>query len=527
VRIQTLITAGLVSLLGCSQARTLEGEARRTSWDEVGPLLAANCASCHSGSAAEAGYRTTSYLEALGPTAAPVVVAGDASSKLLTLIDPAKSKGVHLAATSADLFATVSSWVVEGRLSFKSVGPHAGGILNPNDAQEFHGALLSDHNWDLAYCAKCHGADFTGGQSKVACTTCHGSATTAAPVASSCNSCHGFPPVSGSHTAHLSGAQALKLDCTACHIKPNAWSDPNHLGTKAVVKFDAQASNGVAGTPAFDGVGCSNIYCHGASFTDAKAARVSPAWGVAASGSCGSCHGLPPASHAPSSTDCSKCHWMVVSAGQVISNAALHINGKVDVADGTGSCTACHGTPGAGNAAPPRDLAGNTDTSVITVGAHQAHLLAPHNISGPVACSACHLVPAAVGSPGHIDHDGPGAQMNFAGIAVANNATPVWNRDTASCSATYCHGGGTKLGADTTPTLNRTPKWTGGVEQISCGSCHGVPPADVNHKATMQLSDCYTCHPGSVDKLGNIVVSGPPGARVSTHINGVVDVITP
>jgi predicted CxxxxCH...CXXCH cytochrome family protein len=493
--------------------------------DDVGPLFAANCATCHSGSAAQAGYRTTSYLEALGPKDSPVAVSGDRFSKLILTFDPPNATSPHRAfaavAANRDL---LSAWVVDSNLSYTSVGPHAGGILNPNDAQEFHGALLSDHSWDLAFCAKCHGADFSGGTAKVACTTCHGSATTAAPVTSSCNTCHGFPPATGSHAAHLSGAQAIKLDCTACHAKPNAWSDANHLGTKAVVKFDAQAANKVAGTPTYDDVGCSNLYCHGGAFTDAKATRTSPAWGVASSGSCGSCHGLPPASHAPTSTDCSKCHWLVVKAGQTISTPALHINGKVEVGDGTGSCTACHGN--AANPAPPRDVAGNTDTSVITVGAHQAHLSGEHNISGPVACSACHLVPAAVGSPGHVDHAGP-ATMTFSGIAVANNAAPVWSRDTASCSATYCHGGGTKLGADQSTGLNRTPKWTGGIEQISCGSCHGIPPTDVNHKPTLQLSDCYTCHPSTVDRLGNLIVTGPPGARVSTHINGVVDVITP
>ena len=111
---------------------------------------------------------------------------------------------------------------------------------------------------------------------------------------------------------------------------------------------------------------------------------------------------------------------------------------------------------------------------------------------------------------------------------MANSATPSWNHDTASCSATYCHGGGTKLGADTSIGMNRTPRWTGGNEQIYCGSCHGIPPTDVNHKPTLQLGDCYSCHAATVDKLGNLIVTGPPGARVSTHINGVVDVtITP
>ena len=529
MRPKTLIAAaaaGLAGLLGCSQARTLDGEPRRTSWDEVGPVLAANCTSCHSGSGASAGYRTTSYLEALGPKAAPVAVAGEATSKLLVTLAPATATSPHRS-LSADNLALVKSWVVEGRLAFKPVGPHAGGILNPNDAQEFHGALLSDHSWDLAYCAKCHGADFTGGSSKVACTTCHPTGNAQGNTqANSCTTCHGNPPANGSHVAHLSGKSGLKLACSACHLQPGSWTDANHLGTKAVVKFGdlaAQAGTGRAGAPAFDGISCSNIYCHGGAFTDTKATSPKPAWGGTAA--CGSCHGLPPASHAATSTDCSKCHWLTVASGQVITNVALHINGKVEVGDGTGSCIACHGS--AANPAPPRDTNGNTGTTLVSVGAHQAHLTGEHNLSGPVACSACHLVPAAVGSPGHLDH-APPATLTFSGIAVADGAMPSWSHDTASCSATYCHGGGTKLGADTSTGLNRTPHWTGGNEQIYCGSCHGIPPTDVNHKPAMQLSDCYSCHAATVDKLGNLIVTGPPGARVSTHINGVVDVtITP
>jgi predicted CxxxxCH...CXXCH cytochrome family protein len=537
VRIQTLIaaaTAGLVSLLGCTQARTLEGEARRTSWvEDVGPLLAANCASCHSGSGAFAGYRTTSYLEALGPKGAPVAVSGDRFSKLILTFDPPNATSPHRdfakVAANRDL---LYSWVVDSNLSYTSVGPHAGGILNPNDAREFHGALLSDHSWDLAYCAKCHAADFTGGASKVACTSCHTAGNT---QANSCTTCHGNPPANGSHVAHLSGKNGLKLACSSCHIQPGTWSDPDHLGTKAVVKFGdlaAQAGTGRTGAPAFDGVSCSNVYCHGGAFADAKATSPKPAWGGAATGACGSCHGLPPASHAPTSTDCSQCHWLTVAKDKTFINAALHINGKVEVGDGTGSCTACHGS--GTNPAPPRDTKGNTDPSFVSVGAHQAHLSGEHGISGAIACSACHLVPTAVGSPGHVDHDPP-ATLKFSGLAVADGATPSWNHDTASCSATYCHGGGTKLGTDTTSpsATNRTPKWTGGSAQIFCGSCHGIPPANASHplkagNVPMQLSDCYTCHASTVDKLGNLIVTGPPGARVSTHINGVVDVsITP
>jgi predicted CxxxxCH...CXXCH cytochrome family protein len=521
VRIQTLIAAGLAGLLGCSQARTLEGEAPRTSWDDVGPLLATACASCHAGSTAAAGYDVSTYVSALGPAAAPVAVYGDPGSLLLKTLDPATADATHQGRVTAAQLAELRAWVVDSRLSYKAFGPHDPGILNPKDGQQFHGALLSSQAWNLNSCGECHGADLTGGISKVACTSCH---VTGNKAVNSCNTCHGNPPATGSHLAHTGPASALKLDCTACHPKPSSWSDTNHLGDKALVVFGASAAQsgvGRTGAPAYDGASCSNIYCHGGAFSDTKATNVKPAWGTASTGACGTCHGLPPASHAPGSTDCSKCHWLVTATGQTITNPALHIDGKVQTGDGKGSCTACHGN--AQNPAPPRDVAGNTDPGLVSVGAHQAHLNGEHKLSGPVACSACHLVPTAVGSPGHVDGTQP--KVQFSGIPVAYGKVPAWDHNAATCSATWCHGPGTKEGGTDAAATNQTPVWTGTfASAAACGTCHGVPPSDGNHldknNAPYLLTDCFKCHPGTVDKFGAILITG----QTSLHINGVIDV---
>ena len=55
-----------------------------------------------------------------------------------------------------------------------------------------------------------------------------------------------------------------------------------------------------------------------------------------------------------------------------------------------------------------------------------------------------------------------------------------------------------------------------------CGACHGIPPAGVAHTPDMQISDCTTCHP-SVDQYGGIILTGPPDALTSLHIDGHVD----
>jgi predicted CxxxxCH...CXXCH cytochrome family protein len=136
-------------------------------------------------------------------------------------------------------------------------------------------------------------------------------------------------------------------------------------------------------------------------------------------------------------------------------------------------------------------LHGETSTSQLAVGAHQGHLTAAAGISAPVACSACHVVPTAVDSPGHLDGD-----------MIAEVTLPGWDRASATCSNTYCHG-------------PATPMWTDATGPgDACGSCHGIPPSTY-HDPSLTLHDCTTCHP-DIDGNGNFVIP-------SEHINGQVD----
>jgi hypothetical protein len=80
-----------------------------------------------------------------------------------------------------------------------------------------------------------------------------------------------------------------------------------------------------------------------------------------------------------------------------------------------------------------------------------------------------------------------------------------WDRNQQSCATAWCHG-------------PARPRWTSSGE-VSCGTCHGIPPASAPHTPDMPLSACATCHPGTVDGFGNILVTGTS----SEHINGVVD----
>jgi predicted CxxxxCH...CXXCH cytochrome family protein len=357
---------------------------------------------------------------------------------------------------------------------------HRAGILDPS-SDAFHGRELVRRSWDFALCQGCHGSDFAGGKAQVSCLGCHREGPTA------CTTCHGAGPTSHAHPVHA----ARGVACAQCHAVPARWDDDGHIlhagaaiSGPAKVVFGALASTGTpdrAGPPSWDGATCRNVYCHGDALRAGGGAAPQPRWDdPAPAGGCARCHASPPPSHAR--TDCATCHPA----------SAPHIDGALQIGR-TDGCDGCHGT--AASPAPPVDLAGNTATTALGVGAHQAHLQGRSRLSAPIACATCHAVPAAVTSPGHIDSAGP-AQV-VAGLG--------WDRTARSCATAWCHGAA-------------RPRWTSSGE-VSCGSCHGIPPAGASHSPDLPLTSCATCHPGAVDAFGNIIVTG----GTSEHINGVVD----
>src|SRR5947209_186952 len=107
-----LAAAALLSVIACSRAQPLDSDVRRrVSWqEEVAPLFAARCTPCHAGATAAAGYDATDYSRAIR-----AAKAGDASSKLLTVLDPSTADSTHKPVS--DAFPTAQAWVVDGRLS--------------------------------------------------------------------------------------------------------------------------------------------------------------------------------------------------------------------------------------------------------------------------------------------------------------------------------------------------------------------------------------------------------------------------
>ncbi len=461
------VAVGLLLFAGCGQARPIvDGVQACLTWkQEIAPLFAARCAQCHP---AGATYDVTSYLTALVETSGKVIArSGQVDSRIVTAL----SDATHVAAGVGDVLAEVQRWVVTCDLDYEVSAVHAGGIMNPADAN-FHGALVRSLGWKLSTCATCHGSDFSGGTSGASCLTCHEGA--GGPTG--CTTCHGQPPATGAHLAHASGAIARPFDCTECHVKPHTYTDVGHLFAadggvipEAIVTLKSGA---------WDGMSCQNSDCHGAGFVDTHAKNRAPLWrGGTTQAACGTCHGLPPSNHAL--TQCSDCHVKVIDANGALIDRSRHVDGKISLGDESGTCTACHGQPPA-------------------TGAHVAHMTAAHELRGPLACTDCHVVPLQLNDPGHIDGS---PVVVFGALAHADSTQPVWLAATATCGV-YCHGAA-------------TPSWQGGVAQIECGSCHGIPPA--SHQAGLTLASCASCHSRTMDATGAFVVGG-------AHINGVVDV---
>lgn len=355
----------------------------------------------------------------------------------------------------------------------QACGSDCGASVHAADIVMTHPEELRRHNWNFALCQGCHGQDYQGGTSGKSCVRCHEKGPT------DCSTCHGAGPTTGAHPVHL----AQGFDCSECHTKPASWDAPGHIidSPPVNVTFGALASTPTPdrdGPPSWDGAACSNVYCHGDA-TAGGGTVTRPRWDDPTPAGCSTrCHGQAPPDH--ERNDCATCHPA----------SAPHIDGVVEVGR-TSGCDGCHGS--AQNPAPPTDLAGNTVTTAIGVGAHQVHL-SGGGLRGPIACSTCHTVPQTITAPGHL-HAGP-----------ANvDASLGWDRNVQTCSGAWCHRGA-------------QPVWTT-TGSAGCGTCHGVPPQDANHQPDMTLATCVTCHAATMDATGNILITN----GTSHHIDGVID----
>lgn len=530
--------AGALALgAGCSEGRPArQGQAPCPTFVEVQPALHTHCASCHGATLAEGGYRVDSYEGTIAREAdgTPRAQAGQAGTPLLLA---ARGELAGHSAMPEPQRAQLEDWVLRCELPRGSYAFHLNGWMDPANG-DFHGNTLRAASYELSQCRDCHGEDLRGGKAQVDCQSCH------AQGVQTCNTCHGdatsaAPPrdVSGltatsllsvgAHRTHVTdGPRHRAFGCEVCHVTPTALDAEGHYRKDG--KPDESPAEVVLGTDAArwqrDQATCVDSTCHAPS-KDANATNQSPRWTAVGQGQadCGSCHGLPPQSHADDR--CEVCHRPAYANGAL--RPETHVNGRVDltVADAQ-SCTGCHGDET--SPAPPSDLYGRTAESLRGVGAHRAHLESRHKLSAPIACTECHQVPASLQAAGHIDSAAPAElfpQVSGVGtLARSGGAATGYDPATGTCT-TYCHGAGTLLAADTTPGLQQRPTWTGGTPEAACGTCHGLPPklpGSMAHNGITQITQCVGCHAETVTAGGAIRIQVDPGTGQlsSTHING-------
>ncbi len=412
------------------------------------------------------------------------------------------------------------------------------------------------------------------------CTRCHGDpsrAPAADPLAAAAppRSVRGgeLPGDAGvgAHQLHLADGPSWKaIACSTCHRLPQGGVAHAPQEQRGLVTFSGLAAVFWTGAPAihptWNGVSCSATYCHGA-FPGGDGANA-PAWTAARADACGTCHPLPPSAPHPAVASyldtCKRCHPDPLTGG-------THLDGQVDLvrhgddwvdtsspgfhafsanagiagcqychADdlsggftgvacsschdggvhggvtvvafqvgGSTNCVACHGGSDNQSGAPPRTTWGHADDA-LRVGAHSTHVAAGY------ACGICHQKPTDMSSPGHID--GSTADVVFGDLALAGPSAPSWDRGTARCSATYCHGSTLSGGSNTAPDWSRP-----GQGEAACGACHGLPPAafpSASHPVYVFAAPCLGCHPATAaqDAAGHdaLVAGGP-------HVNGGVE----
>ena len=502
----------VIAAPACTQSRERERPAPVYRGD-IATLLAERCGPCHDRDAdpdAGAGYRIDSYLHVLGcpsdmPTT-PAIEAGDAGVALLSVFE----RSDHADLLSEVEQARLRAWIEDGA-PLQAARVHEPGVLNPRSAT-WHGKLAARERFaplrdpkDARACGRCHeGAPVRPRGVRVpaegapACTSCH----TAPEGVLACGTCHGDgatraePPRDAclfattgrdAHRAHLESTRlrAVPLECSNCHPAADATLSGTHANGRVNVALDPE----VAGEDArfFEADGACAVSCH-----DLGGARARPTFDQAGPLACGDCHRSPPEGHYAG--DCDDCHLDSNRDGSALRSTTLHMNGRIDVANGDADCSGCHGQ---GGDPMPRT---------------QGHLLhRDTTLTADIACSECHVVPERIASEGHLDRgDATPADVVFGPRASAFGQTPTYDGHT--CRQIACHGAGLPDGAD------RALRWdeagAGG-----CAGCHGLPPGHDHPQDSACAS--ASCH-GAEIKVASPTPGITEGGR-ALHINGRVD----
>jgi len=324
-----------------------------------------------------------------------------------------------------------------------------------------------------------------------------------------CNACHGTPPSTGEHREH-------NFSCDRCHagftatttnwmyhrngkidVTLTAWSPATRTCGRAC---HGSESWGAKAPPIASCDACHDFPMHAESTcSNCHSKTIDASFRLISGGphrngvadvdaaACLGCHGVPPASHAPTATACALCHPTAVDAqGRLLAGGAHGARWAAQTLGPDGGCGTCHGYP------PP----------------------APHLFDG--RCYACHpttMAPGNVLIPDGTHEDGTVEAVLDCGMCHGNPPS-THSAGTAACAT--CHP--TTIGANGELVPGGTHldgKVEAALGPATCGMCHGYPPATHGAAATA----CSTCHP-TTGGTSSVLVAG------GTHLDGVVNVLT-
>lgn len=396
------------------------------------------------------------------------------------------------------------------------------------------------------------GISYTNGS----CTDiyCHSNGTSVAtgqPAASApvtwngpamtCTGCHASPPdyANGSPKANGHPGSHAGRGCQFCHYGTTAdgatIADITRHGNGT---YDAEPAPGTTFSYSYAPTGgsCSAVSCHNDGTAIATGTRVLSAatavWG--AEMACTSCHAHPPAyangspkanghqgSHAP--YGCNGCHYATTTDDISIADRSKHGNGQYDVtpapgngfsytfaaAGGTCANASCHGD-GSAVATGIQASSGSAQWGGAALNCSGCHGNPPAYASGSpkanshgrhmfVSCSYCHYETTTTGTTITNPAKHRNGQYEVATYPYYSQSfSYTFNPAGSTCSNVPCHSDGTAAPRYLTPT---SPVVTWGGPPMTCGSCHGNPPAYANgapktnsHLGSHAGYGCNICH---------------------------------
>jgi len=314
-----------------------------------------------------------------------------------------------------------------------------------------------------------------------------------------CSACHPTTPISGSHTVHLTAAEAV---CASCHkgaVKASSVSAEHSDGNVDVYKstpgdlgYEVDKAKGSPYTT------CSTASCHVDPSTvtlGVALQKTSPVWGDASQQKCDYCHTSRPGTGSHSAhfnagfAACAECHSGAVE-GSTLSTS--HDNSVIDVYK-TAQGDLGYPSPKAFGSA-----AGKCSTSSCHDDGRGNPVLSPTWGTTAMNCTACHASVPVTGS--HTQHmtgvgltcgnchkgavqgtTAPGSHMN--GMVDVYKTTPgdfgaaypaagkVKGSDFASCTTVNCHG-------------RLSPVWGGNTPNYQCTKCHGMGVTLANYSTS-------------------------------------------